>query len=677
MASKKILVDIMVVDKNATRTINKTTNAIDQMAKATTRSAAANNRNKTNAGLNNAIIAESARLASDASFGFTAIANNLGQLVSLFDASRRAAGGLTAAISALFTKQALFLIAIQLVITYGKQIFELFQSFLGFNKIISETFKDAAKTVSTLNGNFTLYIKTLQDSTKSEEQHKIALEKLNKEFPDYISSLKEADVTIDDVKNKTKEATLVNDQYTESIKRVALSRAASNKIEEEQSKALQLELDVQAELLEDFDLTLEQARQRVVERERDKQASIEKKNRDDNNTAIKSRIKRLVESIDEENKLRQANIDSLMKYVMLEDKANKSAASLRKDFVAGQLNFTKEIIQSENRILLLSIKNKDKQIEIEGERIRELAILRQSEFALREQDKVNAIKNIEDKAKAQIIANKAIAESKESLDSFLLQIDRETDAKINQRRLDNQADTLSLFMKGVNELLVMNEQFGVATAQNDFDRITRQRRLEEQKNKAVIAGLRQEKLEAIEKGNSTLAIDQKIFNENEKFRQQNALLDKAESEAKLSLANYVGDAIIQIAGEGSAVGKTVAVAMATMNTYEAITAALGAKPYTPFNIAQAAATGAFGFLQVKKILQTKTPAGGGGSAPSGVGGTGDVVAPDFNVVGATGTSTLARVLGEGSRRPTRAYVSMNDVIENNEIIRNIEDTVSL
>jgi len=676
MASKKILVDIMVVDKNATRTINKTTNAIDQMAKATTRSAAANNRNKTNAGLNNAIIAESARLASDASFGFTAIANNLGQLVSLFDASRRAAGGLTAAISALFTKQALFLIAIQLVITYGKQIFELVQSFLGFNKIISDTFKDAAKTVSTLNSNFTLYIKTLQDSTKSEEQHKIALEKLNKEFPDYISSLKEADVTIADVKNKTKEAALVNDQYTESIKRVALSRAASNKIEEERSKALQFELDVQAELLEDFDLTLEQARQRAAEIEKENEESVDKTNKV-RSTAIRQRILALVNSIDEENKIREDNIDLLMKYVMLEDKANKSATSLRRDFVAGQLNFTKEIIQSENRILLLSIKNKDKQIEIEGDRIRELAILRQSEFALREQDKVNAIKNTEDKAKAQIAADKAIAESKESLDEFLLQIDRETDAKINQRRLDNQADTLSLFMKGVNELLVITEQFGVATAQNDFDRITRQRRLEEQKNKAVIDGLRQEKLEAIEKGNSTLAIDQKIFNENEKFRQQNALLDKAESEAKLSLANYVGDAIIQIAGEGSAVGKTVAVAMATMNTYEAITAALGAKPYTPFNIAQAAATGAFGFLQVKKILQTKTPAGGGGSAPSGVGGTGDVVAPDFNVVGATGTSTLARVLGEGSRRPTRAYVSMNDVIENNEIIRNIEDTVSL
>jgi len=83
-------------------------------------------RNKTNAGLNNAIIAESARLASDASFGFTAIANNLGQLVSLFSASANAAGGLVSAFRALISVQSLFLIGIQLAITYGDRIYNFF-----------------------------------------------------------------------------------------------------------------------------------------------------------------------------------------------------------------------------------------------------------------------------------------------------------------------------------------------------------------------------------------------------------------------------------------------------------------------------------------------------------------------------------------------------------------------
>ena len=35
MASKKIMVDIMVVDKNATRTINKTTKAVNELAEST------------------------------------------------------------------------------------------------------------------------------------------------------------------------------------------------------------------------------------------------------------------------------------------------------------------------------------------------------------------------------------------------------------------------------------------------------------------------------------------------------------------------------------------------------------------------------------------------------------------------------------------------------------------
>ena len=82
---------------------------------------------------------------------------------------------------------------------------------------------------------------------------------------------------------------------------------------------------------------------------------------------------------------------------------------------------------------------------------------------------------------------------------------------------------------------------------------------------------------------------------------------------------------IAIAGEGSAIGKAVAVAMATINTYEAVTAALGAKPYGPWNIAQAAATAAMGFVQVRNILKTEVPSpkgGSSGAANTGGGGGG-------------------------------------------------------
>ena len=682
MASKKILVDIMVVDKNATRIINKTAKAVDGLSKSqdvlNTRTATG----KATSGVNNAILLETSRLASDASFGLQGMANNIGQIASLFQISAKNSGGFLNAIkdvgrSIMGVGGAM--IALQLFISFLPKLVKRFKEAKAAADPVTDAFSNLNEKVDDTSSRFETYISVLQSSTKSDEQKEIAIERLNKEFPDYIKSLRDSNISLNDVKNSTESAAAANDLYRDSIIKLAMSQAAEDKIQELSAEILDKKATRQREL-NDLGIKESELKQKAINQDKilvsEFSSDESKKDEISNMNAIK-RLHRETEEHNEFIKNKEEQIAVLMDFRILEDNSSKASAALRREFRAGRLSFEKEIIQSENRILDSFIKNKDIQIEIEGDRIKQLAILRQSEFALREQDRVNAIKNTESKAKAQIVADKAISESRESLNAFLLQIDRETDRKINQRRLDNQAETLSLFMKGVEELLVMTEQFGVATAQNDFDRIARQRQLEQQKNQAVITGLRQEKNAALELGNSTLAINQKIFNENERLRQQNALLDKAESEAKLSLANYVGDAIIQIAGEGSAVGKTVAVAMATMNTYEAITAALGAKPYTPFNIAQAAATGAFGFLQVKKILQTKTPAGGGGSAPSGVGGTGDVVAPDFNVVGATGTSTLARVLGEGSRRPTRAYVSMNDVIENNEIIRNIEDTVSL
>ena len=56
---------------------------VQELAAAQMRAAGANKSARAQAGLNNAILLETGRLASDASFGFTAIANNLSQVVSL------------------------------------------------------------------------------------------------------------------------------------------------------------------------------------------------------------------------------------------------------------------------------------------------------------------------------------------------------------------------------------------------------------------------------------------------------------------------------------------------------------------------------------------------------------------------------------------------------------------
>ena len=158
------------------------------LASASTKSAMAAGAMKTNAGLNNAIIAESARLASDASYGFTAIANNLGQLVSLFSASANAAGGLRSAIAALFTAQSIFLISIQLLITYGNDVINFFKGNQKAVEDFEKSLEDLEETVQSQRRELLGYIEVLKDNNISEKARLNALKELEAASPGIIDS---------------------------------------------------------------------------------------------------------------------------------------------------------------------------------------------------------------------------------------------------------------------------------------------------------------------------------------------------------------------------------------------------------------------------------------------------------------------------------------------------------
>ncbi len=213
-------------------TNNAVTASLKQEAAAALQASAATNKLKTNSGLNNAIIAESARLASDASYGFTAIANNLGQLVSLFSASANAAGGLKSAIGALFTAQSLFLIGIQLAITYGNDLFNAFVKLTGQSDLLKDTFKSAGDTVKSTAGKFEAYIRVLQEGTYSQEQQRKAVDGLNEEFPDFVNNLKDAGFQTSDLTKKTNAIIKVTNEYRKSLVKLAMARAAETKLKE-------------------------------------------------------------------------------------------------------------------------------------------------------------------------------------------------------------------------------------------------------------------------------------------------------------------------------------------------------------------------------------------------------------------------------------------------------------
>lgn len=185
MANKNILIKIEVNDK-ASPQIKNTGNAVDKLAKsvdllskseqkefviaeqsrikktaqiqglkqqaaAALQVEAATNGVRATSGLNNAILLESGRLASDAAYGFQGIANNLGQLVSLFQISAKNAGGFGAALKQVggqLLGTGGVLIGIQLLISFLPQISKFFNGTEDAAKKAAKEMKELTQTIS-------------------------------------------------------------------------------------------------------------------------------------------------------------------------------------------------------------------------------------------------------------------------------------------------------------------------------------------------------------------------------------------------------------------------------------------------------------------------------------------------------------------------------------------------
>lgn len=243
MASKKIMVDIMVVDKNATRTINQTSKAVDGLAKSTEQLSGRTSKNKAESGLNNAILMETGRLASDASYGFQGMANNIGQLVSLVQIAKTNSGGLNAVFKDLKTSilgTGGILIGLQLLISFLPQIARYFKNAKKEAGEFAGAFDNLRESVGGTAGDFEIYIKTLQSSTKSSEEKADAIFNLNKEFPEYITNLDNAGISLEDVANNTDDAVRATNDYRQTILDLAVAQAAQEKIREIQSERIEI-----------------------------------------------------------------------------------------------------------------------------------------------------------------------------------------------------------------------------------------------------------------------------------------------------------------------------------------------------------------------------------------------------------------------------------------------------
>lgn len=176
----------------------------------------------------------------------------------------------------------------------------------------------------------------------------------------------------------------------------------------------------------------------------------------------------------------------------------------------------------------------------------------------------------------------------------------------------------------------------------------------------------------------------KLDKEKKKF---DAKMAKAEKDQQIAIAGQTFGAIADLLGTNSAAGKAAAIAAATINTYQGITAELATKTVTPFEIglkiANVATIAAIGFKSVKDIISTPVPGGGGG----GGGGTSMSVptAPGVDPTaalqaGAADAGETEVVLGQNAsstQSTVRAYVVSDEMTTQQEADAKINDLARL
>ena len=615
MATKKILIQIQVGAKDASIAVEKVEKSLKGLSNAqvnvienTKKLSGATKKNTASAGLHNAILMESGRLASDLNYGFTAIANNLGQLFSLFQASANSAEGLGAAFKKLLSIQAVFLIGGQLIIQNLDKITVFFKEVVFGVQDLSKVFNKASDTVKEVNGNFELYIATLQDTTKSEEEKIIAVERLNKEYPDYIENLQKADVTIEDVKNKTKAATEQNNLYRDSILELAISRAAQNEIERISGEILQEEIDLKKIQQEQGIKNEEQLQQALI----DKQAEIDAE-QERINLIIKSRA---------ESKSRFATDSAI-------DKTRLSSLKKEKLALEGNLKSYLGFGETANARI--------KRLKEERDLYIQYVILGKERNKIDEKTREYQELDIGDGFEKEIQTIKDLGRIREEFFNKNLA----QDVKDKETHLEKSE------LERIQALAEVNTFKG-----NEIQK--RQARLE------INAFYDKKDIEAKKKD---LKIKQRLDDLEKKSKLE--MLDSI-GQGLMAASKIAG----QSTGAGKALavaGTLVSTYSAAQKAYES---QMVPSIDSPVRAAIAAAAAiAQGLANVKAILSVKV-AGMSSSSVSG-GGPATVEAPDFNVVGASETSQLATSLAGVTGKPIQAFVVSKQVTTQQELDRNI------
>lgn len=684
MADKKIIaIEIKVTDRNASKVIKTTTKSVDGLAASTERLSKANTKGRAQSGLNNAILIETGRVASDAAYGMQGIANNLGRLLELGqEFARTGKGGFLGAFKELGKSLLGFggvIVGVQLLLSYAPKLIKMFRDWAGQVTRVTEALQESTEVYGEQIGRLETYTKMLNSSTVSSEQKAIILKKVSDEHEGLNLKMDETNMLTDESISRT-------EALTDVLVKKAQSQAILNAIQEEYIKQFKIQnasVLESAGIMDILNATVVAAGGGLAGVSALIEGSSENRRKELDDTA-------------KQIELLQKKLEELG--IFPDDEKKKGSARIRA-FKQQLLDLAKLEERYRQQSELTFILNEEEKIAKEGEfNLIDLDI-RVQQFKdkqkLRLEEFLEVTKDLKLRANARAEYNESIAKADQEAAEVRIQIGEATTARLIELEA-KQADDAVKAKRKQEELRISNLKFAL-----DADQLYHNEKMFLIQEDISFEELRLSTaiLSADERAESQLKLAQLQSQLNQEqlaqkldFIKENERIDME----YVGFAAQTGQLLSNIAGENEAVQKAAliiergaAIAGIVIKTQAANATvralAMASAPPGPNVAFMATAEGQIlrnnigAGLSIANILATtissfKKP-GGGGSGASG--GAVNVEAPDFNVVGASPESQLAQTVAEQQTKPIKAFVVGKDITNQQELDRNILTTSGL
>lgn len=596
--------------------------------------------NKT--GLAGATVTELGRTISDANYGIRGIANNLQQLSSLFVTLIATTGGFINGIKAIGS-----------VLAGPLGIIILFQTFITlleggkisigtFSKEIralNDAMTDGAKAAGSEVGQLELLVNIAKDESLSRKDRQDAIEKINKDYPEYLENLKLEEINLE------KTSSAIEKQMRLLVARAEV-QALTNVITKESEKIFEAQANVQNKSAEQYASFID-----FVKAFGSSVLSF------GNSSVTASAL--ASSAINSQNEIVEDSSEMI-------DLATKRIKDIMRETpgVFGQINnSTKKSIDKLAKLLekyRQKLKESEAISKAEVLKVQRDAVLRQARFL-----------------------GATIKQLQPILDYFNNEISKAVEGerlKDITANFKTQLDVIKFQLDGIKKLFKASQDSlrylrDVFLSYSDARMEALKRERDYVLNSGELTGAAQKKaIEDIERREKK-AQERKIKQERDFFTLKQTLLI---AEEIMKTRSYVAEQILiaktavakaEASSREIAIDAAAAAAKGKMSI-GAFTAALGPLGTVAFGLTIGGLIASI--MSARKQAQSAISQLGGTSVGGGsIGGTGGgIEAPDFNVVGASPESQLAQSVMGQQEKPLRAFVVLKDIKTADELDRN-------